>query len=131
MHTWKDCQDDLEFLFRHCLHYEAAVVAEEEETSTSASSFSCLEDLVPISARVKRHFDLLPIDTVHQAHTCANSHCVGCDVRPRKLNRRARSPQSLLGCIGSAHLPATAQGVRRANTLLSGTSTISRVQTRT
>ena len=86
VHAWKDCQNDFELLFRHRLHNEAAVVAEEEETPTGASSFSCLEDLGPIAARVERHLDLLPIDPVHQAHTCANPHCVSSDVRPRKFN---------------------------------------------
>ena len=39
-------QDD--FIICHCLHNEASVVTEEEETATGSSSFTCFEDLVTI-----------------------------------------------------------------------------------
>ena len=48
----------------HGLYDEASIVTEEEESSASSCSFTCLMDLLSVAARVKRLLNLLEVNSI-------------------------------------------------------------------
>ena len=48
MELWQDFLQQIELILRHCLDYEAPIVAEEEETAAGSGCLTRFEDLVPI-----------------------------------------------------------------------------------
>lgn len=80
MHLWQDLfyQDSL--FVTHSFHDKAPVVAEEEETSRGTRSFTGLEDLVAVGARVQRLLNLIKVDIVHGTHPLKDTGREGRDL---------------------------------------------------